>query len=428
MAKIPKKLSQQLGGTSKWNGKELLEFQPIWKSLNGTKANLIPDVAGIYALGLKVPLGYQRGQSFVFYIGSSTNLRKRIASHRLKPQNEVIEMLADEFGSGFQFTFWKFEGLSRKWLRTIEGETLWAFEEAFLSAPIANLDIPETVFGAGRHGIVDVKFQSDSRQSTSLDELATKFNRVLRFEELHPIGSPGQITMTLAFSEDGELLTPGKYRAARFIEPEIIERERKNEIEHLAWITDEYAAAWTIEKFKRLIQLSSQLVPVKTKAKTVRKFESASREVPLPDTWGEVALIKARIEAGCWLPQTDRVWLKIVFGKELLGEAKLFDYMFQGIDRSDLPQRSKMRTSYWEGYEPVDYPTYRDGEMIEIERKEGYDENTGETYLHVRSELTLKASDRLEREREEFSREEQRKLQNTIEKNFLSAWNQLNAK
>jgi hypothetical protein len=96
---------------------------------------------------------------------------------------------------------------------------------------------------------------------------------------------------------------------------------------------------------RRLIQICTALTPVPRTSK-VRTFAAQSRRVPLPHTWGEVALIQARIVAGDWLPK-ERLWVKIVCGKELLGQAILEPDYYRGEDKSDLPQTLK-RPSIWE--------------------------------------------------------------------------------
>lgn len=134
-------------------------------------------------------------------------------------------------------------------------------------------------------------------------------------------------------------------------------------------------------------------------------------------------MVKARIENGAWLAKEkeSRVWIKILHKKELLGEAKLFDYMYEGLDRSDVPQRQTIRESYWQDYEPPAPSTYRNEDMIEIERLEGTGEYTGEECSQVRSELTPEAAERLSVEDEHYHHREQQKLEDKIESTFVKA-------
>ncbi len=422
MPSIPAKLRKLLDATSQWKGCDRLTFKPNWSPFEKSTLKSLAPVAGVYAIGLTRSLRYEAGDSFVIYVGSSKNLSNRLATHHSSPLNEIIRLCSNEFEKRFQVATWPFEGLSGKWLRSIEGELLWAFESRFGTVPIANLDIPETVFGAGRFGLAKADLQAAGPSSLGLRELARRFGREWRIEELHPIGNPKEVSITFSFDEVGKLSTPGKYRAVRFLDPAVVDRQRKQELEHLAWVTEEYVGAWSVEKFQQLICLSKQLQPVKSRAKTVLKFAANSRDVPTPHTWGEVALVKARIESGGWLAKGGRVWIKIVHDKELLGEAKQFDYMFEGLDRSDLPQRSTMRKSYWQDYDPPSPHSYRKEEMVEVERLESKDEYTGEEFLQIRSELTPQAVDRLAAEDKEYHRREQKKLEDTIESTFLKAW------
>lgn len=228
------------------------------------------SVAGVYAIGLTQTLRYEAANSFVIYVGSSKDLKKRLASHYSTPQNEIIKLCSTEFEKRLQFAIWPFEELSGKWLRSIEGELLWAFESRFGTVPIANLDIPETVFGDGRFGLAEADLQTDEPSSLGLQGLAERFGRHLSIEELHPIGNPKDVTITFSIDETGKLTTPGKYRAARFLSPETVARKRERELEHLVWVTEEYVGAWSLEKFQQLILLCHQLQPISSRAKTVK--------------------------------------------------------------------------------------------------------------------------------------------------------------
>lgn len=64
----------------------------------------------------------------------------------------------------------------------------------------------------------------------------------------------------------------------------------------------------------------------------------ASRpDVPRPHTWGEVAIIQARILAGSWTPSRG-IDVCIVHGRHLLGEASLIRGLGSGHDVYDVPQ------------------------------------------------------------------------------------------
>lgn len=108
---------------------------------------------------------------------------------------------------------------------------------------------------------------------------------------------------------------------------------------------------------RQIIGLCNQLIPLTTKARVMKPFEAPSREVPNPHTWGEIALIKARMIADSWQPGK-QVWVKVMYGRELLGEGKLNKGWYVGEDKSDVPQRATTRPEckdYELQNEPVEY-------------------------------------------------------------------------
>ena len=74
----------------------------------------------------------------------------------------------------------------------------------------------------------------------------------------------------------------------------------------------------------------------------MKPFEAFARDVPKPHTWGEVALVQARLLSDSWQPDK-LVWVKIMSDKELLGEGKLCQGWIVGEDKSDVPQCSGKR-------------------------------------------------------------------------------------
>jgi len=128
--------------------------------------------------------------------------------------------------------------------------------------------------------------------------------------------------------------------------------EEQQRLLGLALIHDVNLAAWSADKMTAVVELCNALTPKRTRAKTVRPYEAPFREVPKPHTWGEVALIQARAISGTWHPEK-QVWVKVMYGSELLGEGKLLTDHYRGEDKLDLPQRQTERP-VCRDYEPSD--------------------------------------------------------------------------
>jgi hypothetical protein len=113
------------------------------------------------------------------------------------------------------------------------------------------------------------------------------------------------------------------------------------DIERLSWITDDHIAVWDVGKMSQVIAICRSLTTSHKRGSTaVRTFEAPTRRTPRPHTWGEVAFVQGRIIAGTWLP-ANRLWIKIIHEKELLGQAIFDKGLLNGADKCDLPQTLK---------------------------------------------------------------------------------------
>ena len=329
----------------------------------------VPAETGIYALGLPVGICYDHADSQIVYIGSAKSLETRLAQHNRKPRNYLVELLQQEFPEGLLAAWWPIPQFNRKFLYGMEAEALWTFEKTFGTVPICNLDIPEFFEGQDYcEGLVSIPpCQID--HLITLEALADKIGLILVREELEPRSGAA----VLIIGDVGKLAARDRYNAASFLtETQALQRkkrqedqereldedfENKMELYQLTLIRDVNLAAWSVEKMKQVIKLCGELKPKKTRAKVMRPFESPFREVPEPHTWGEVALIKARMIANSWQPGR-QVWVKVMYGKELLGEGRLNKGSYYGEDRSDLPQRETRRVEcgdYELKHESVEY-------------------------------------------------------------------------
>ena len=266
-------------------------------------------------------------------------------------------MLLGNFVDGLFASSWPIPNLSRRWLRGLEGEALWDFGRSFGTVPICNLDIPVSAVSDFCEGRARVLSCPGLEHPLTLEQLAKRLNRVLAISESSPIGNPSEVVISFGFVRDKSgNLTFGqtdRYKSARLLTSEEAEHSRKAEEswsednldeaeETRAFVGQQNLAAWSIEKMKAVIELCEPLSARKTKAKTVRPFNAPCREAPVPHTWGEVALIQARIVSDSWQPNRN-VWVKVMFGKELLGQGKLQNGWYYGEDISSLPQTMQKR-------------------------------------------------------------------------------------
>src|SRR4029079_8580240 len=107
----------------------------------------------------------------------------------------------------------------------------------------------------------------------------------------------------------------GEWQTKEELAAEFAAADEKNRLDALNFVGDRAVAAWSIDKMRELIAIAQSLVEHKGRPSSVTRFQAGRRSVPRPHTWGEVALIKARLMAGAWYPP-QRVWLKVSFGSE----------------------------------------------------------------------------------------------------------------
>lgn len=354
----------RLEGASAWHSPGRLTLAPNWVPLHSGRKSA-PALAGLYALGFPRGLRYDNGQTRIVYIGSTKDISKRLAIHSRTPHNDVIRRLQAAFSDTLLATWWAIPGLSRKWLLGLEGQSLWTFERTFGTVPIGNLHIPESPVSERCEGLVVCTPCTDLYDALTLEEYAKLIGCILVRERKSSIGHPFEGTMSFRLSETGQLICGAvKYGAATFYSPEDFARKRQERsdlpaedvdpIAEVDWVVDESnVAVWPVDKMKQLIGMCSRLArEERRKLISVMRFQSPTRDVPTPHTWGEVAIVQGRLLAGTWFPSS-RTWVKILRGNELLGQAFLSGKSedrasrFRGEDISDLPQRTGLRPCLW---------------------------------------------------------------------------------
>jgi hypothetical protein len=330
---LPNVLAQKLQ-----NG--ALTLLPQWSSLSQA-ASQAPKSSGLYAIGFPLGIEYDGGNSRIIYIGSSENLSHRLKTHSATSHNWAISEVRRLRKGKLLVTWWTLPPVHREWLLALEGEAICSFERHFGTVPICNLGLPESSVAKVCRDLVKIVPCSDVSNSMNLDEMAKQLSEVRVRKLFRPYGVGTNLTANEAFFMSKGDKEKRVLRVAQFA--------KERQLEQLTYVTKEHVADWSIDKFVALLRLCGQLErDGSPRATSVARFFAQRPDVPLPHSWGEVALVKARSVAGVWRPNK-KVWLKVLHGKLLLGQAVLEPYgWFNGEDKSDLPQITIPRRSFWE--------------------------------------------------------------------------------
>lgn len=349
-----------------------------------------PNEAGVYAIGLKLGVQYERMTSRIIYFGSTAKLRNRISSYSDGGHNWHLRRLAQRYPGGLVASFHALPGFELKWRRVIEDAAMQVARVQFGCFPVCNVDAIESTYRSTFCELVRV----EACEGLSFPQSVADLRRQLKSETigqlrqfdteayLAAVAQPPTIrstgitvTYSVSATNDVECSTASpdsaearglamiaEYNAAiaANAEPPQCGEHEEAQItsDALTWITMDHLAVWTAAKWTRLLKLCRDLQSAKKRRpSSVVTFLAPNRRIPRPDTWGEVALVKAREVAGCWYPTT-RFWLKVANHKELLGQAILESNYYRGEDKSDLPQASKRpsideRKSWWREYEKI---------------------------------------------------------------------------
>ena len=289
-----------------------------------------PITAGIYALGLPQGIRYDGGVSCVAYVGSAVNLKRRLSQHIQQDHNQHICRLRDAFGQ-LSVAWWMLPGFDKTWLLTVEGETICRFERQFGSIPVCNLAVQHTPHAMLARDLVIIA-ECNVGNPIALDSLRPIGIRV------RPQFRPGLLTQTFTANE---CFYADRWPSNEELAEHTARAEQTNRVEILSTACDEAVATWPVAKFGSLIKIARSLNLDEGPSSVIR-FQASNRKVPRPHTWGEVALVQGRMTVGAWYPPA-RTWIKILCGKELLGQAIMEPFFFRGEDKSDLPQRDKPR-------------------------------------------------------------------------------------
>ena len=356
----------------------------MWHSVDEWKS--LPDEPVVYAIGLKHGVEYGRMDSKIIYFGSTikAKLRQRMRAFAAGGHNKRLESLLRQFPGALECSYHVLSGMNREWLLALEDAAMQEAFRSFGCYPICNYRALSARHRDACRGLVRILPCEGLPFSQSLDKLECG-NGVLDASQ-RPKNGWVKERVEQYISISIKLVDGADNRPTIEIEkatPETHLPDAKadaRELEDLSWFCLFRVAVWSQEKMERLVALCQQLKPAKVPGQSrVITFDAPTRSVPCPDTWGEVALLKAREVAGTFYP-TAKVWLKVRFEKLLLGQAILESDYYRGEDKSDLPQTTSRRSIQMDdGWEaevaaipaelPPDFPpaTMPLSEILEIE-------------------------------------------------------------
>jgi hypothetical protein len=285
--------------------------------------------AGLYLIGFKVGVQYERATSRIIYVGSTGNLRTRLKTYSDYSHNADINLLSHRYPGGLLATWVVLPGLSGKWLKAIEDATLQAFRK-FGSYPACNrgrIDSPHVDAFAN---LIEIMPCDGLLCPQSLTQLGEQ----LGSKTLGQLAKPRTPEEWKNANRGSGLKVTFTSVSQPVTEPKLFEPEVST------FIVAENVAAWSVDKMRQIAEICAALTPVPKRGKTKAKiltFAAPSREPPSPHTWGEVAALQGRLSIGSWISD-DLVRIKIVFEKAVLGQAKFEHGGFTADDKSDLPQ------------------------------------------------------------------------------------------
>lgn len=323
-----------------------------WLTFGGTDARWhsvdewqsFPNEPVVYAIGLKHGVQYEGMVSKIVYFGSTikAKLRHRMRAYSMGGHNDRLRLLHRQFPGDIECSYHVLPGLDREWLLALEDAAMQEAFRSFGCYPICNHRALSARHREVCRGLVRILPCDGLPFSQSLDNLMC--GKGVLDASQRPKNGWSKVRAETRISISINIVD-GAY-TGHTIEIERATPETNlpdakadaRELEDLSWFCLFKVAVWSQEKMERIVALCQQLKPAKVRGQSrVITFDAPTRSVPRPDTWGEVALLKAREIAGTFYPQT-RVWLKLRFGKLLLGQAILESDYFRGEDKSDLPQ------------------------------------------------------------------------------------------
>jgi hypothetical protein len=285
------------------------------------------------------PIKYDKGISRIIYIGSAINLRRRLQQHNKDSNIYLLQYMEDQKNN--LRSFWHpFDKIKDKdEIIEIEQDVFSSFINKFGAWPLGNWLPPDEYLGTlsldgnigyeySEYQIIFVEDKPDVKPLT-YDDLAREYGLEYKktFDRI--------VFRPKGFSEESK------------------KRKYDLNIKKFSTIFMDNVACWDLEKHKELIKIAKTLIEDKNKKIKARRFKAADSRIPRPHTWGEVAVVLARMLVGSWYPE-QRLFVEIYHNKNLLGKGRVSDSGGHGWDISDLPQRNSRRP-YWLGqFEEID--------------------------------------------------------------------------
>ena len=334
-------------------GAECLTFggrDARWHSVDDWKS--FPNEPVVYAIGLKPGVQYEKMVSKIIYFGSTIKamLRQRMRAYATGGHNDRLQLLQQQFPGCIECSYHVLPELKHEWLLALEDAAMQEAFRSFGCYPICNHRALSARHREACRGLVRIlpceglsfaqPVGSLNCGDGSLDVSRAPKHGWPKARSRNPdicIKLRTVIVWGGNKEADTERNTPETNPSPAKTE------NRELEVDNRCWahtvaVWPQNVAIWSQEKMERIVALCGQLKPAKVRGRSrVITFDAPTRAVPCPETWGEVALLKAREIAGTFYPST-KVWLKVQFGKLLLGQAILESNVYHGEDMSDLPQ------------------------------------------------------------------------------------------
>ena len=356
MRAIPSRIRKRLEALPCWRG-DHIQLAGTWQPLKRASKQA-DSCCGLYALGLENPVMYDGKQTRIVYIGSSTRLGKRLRQHVNSPQNLIVCDMKTLCTDDLLATYWQVPELPERWVRALEGEALWTFNRVFGCVPLCNRDIPESNVSELCTGLIRIMPEPECAECLTLAQLAERMGRIVIRQSQRPIGDPREICVSFSMTPDGEFQcgTP-EFTVLEFRSPSEVACPPQDEAATmrdtgedlvLSFVCEGQVALWSVEKMRELRRICAGLRRDESGRKTqVFRYLVDSPKPPKGHTWGEVALVQGRICSGS-LSAPQRIWIKVLHEKVLLGQAFLQADRFHGEDMADLPQSKDPRPNKWE--------------------------------------------------------------------------------
>lgn len=322
-----------------------------------------PNQPGIYFICLGEAVRYDNGVSPLVYIGSSKNLRRRLRDHKKRSHNQpLIELLAKYHGLIFCDLF-GFSLRDRDTLYAVEEAALRSFHQQYGTLPLFNFAVPpipknqrlKNPFQFGNPTVSRVVSPAEIAMTLFEVEVGRQevSNEVVKIDESGKavIAQEGDRFNAFRFPSSWQVSREKEEKRRSLLSPE--ERQDEDENKLLKIIQHQHTLLWTTETYFNLLNICGELTEMGVSSKRIRKFKTPCSDIAKPYTWGEVAVAMIGRLSGTLRSKDEKI-VKIVFGRELLGTARISNSILYATDETVAPQRLTLRKHPMDGLKHSD--------------------------------------------------------------------------